>query len=235
MKTDIIDINPADIRPTPKSILAAQGIASEADIQPKVKDMATEACRIYDSLAQPIGLIRSITKEQLEIVLEGQGQNDSPNPLEDIYPRAEASALFAVTSGSEVSRKISALFKSHDFALGSLLDTAASEGTDRASRLMEKRFSQLLNGGDSSPTVLAYSPGYCGWHVSAQKVLFDLLSPEQIGITLRDSFLMEPLKSISGVLIAGPKEIHLFDNSFSFCGQCRTQPCLLRMGVLESG
>ena len=234
MKSQIIDINLTDIMPTPDSILAVQGMTAGTDIQPRVRDLAEEACRLYETLAMPIGLTRPITEEQLRIVLEGHGQNEKPNPLEEIFPRAEAAALFAVTSGAKVSRKISALFDSHDFALGSLLDTAASEGTDRASRLMENEFTRLHNSGDSSLTTLAYSPGYCGWHISAQKVLFEFLHPERIGITLRDSFLMEPLKSISGVLIAGPKEIHMFDNSFSFCGQCRTQPCLMRMGALES-
>ena len=70
---------------------------------------------------------------------------------------------------------------------------------------------------DSAATgigVLRYSPGYCGWHISGQRRLFAHLRPERIGITLHDSYLMEPLKSVSGVLIAGAKEIHAFADTY---------------------
>jgi len=80
--------------------------------------------------------------------------------------------------------------------------------------------------------VLRYSPGYCGWHVTGQRRLFAALRPEQIGITLGDSCLMEPLKSVSGVLIAGPRKIHQFKDAFPFCEQCTTRGCRERLRAL---
>ena len=80
--------------------------------------------------------------------------------------------------------------------------------------------------------VLRYSPGYCGWHVSGQGKLFDYLRPERIGLSLRTSFLMEPLKSVSGVLVAGPKEIHEFSASYDFCSRCDTRGCRQRIRTL---
>ena len=83
--------------------------------------------------------------------------------------------------------------------------------------------------------VLRYSPGYCGWHISGQRRLFDYLDPGQIGITLRESFLMDPLKSVSGVLIAGPREIHRFTDDYDFCDQCDTRGCRQRLRALYAG
>ena len=80
--------------------------------------------------------------------------------------------------------------------------------------------------------LLRYSPGYCGWHVSGQKRLFEFLQPQQIGITLRESFLMQPLKSISGVMIAGPIDIHRFKNDYPFCERCETEGCRERIRAL---
>jgi cobalamin-dependent methionine synthase I len=80
-----------------------------------------------------------------------------------------------------------------------------------------------------SMRLLRYSPGYCGWHVSGQRALFDVLRPEEIGITLRESFLMEPLKSISGVIVGGPAEIHSFENSYPFCADCEDRSCRKRI------
>ena len=79
---------------------------------------------------------------------------------------------------------------------------------------------------------LGYSPGYCGWHIGAQKKLFDRLGPEEIGIRLGESFLMEPIKSVSGVLVAGPAAIHRFRPAFPFCRGCTTHPCRRRMDDL---
>ena len=225
----IIHIDTSDICPVPEDILASQGIKPGTAVKPKVVELSRKACRLYEQLVAPRGLMMDISREEFETVYHGQGRNDSPGPIEEIYPRAYSMALFAVTSGPVVSKRISQLFKKDDFVLGSLLDTAASLGTDLAARRMERQLSETMVINGHSAFVLGYSPGYCGWHVSAQRALFDLLRPERIGITLRESFLMEPLKSISGVLLAGPPDIHLFDNTYTFCGQCQTQSCLLRM------
>ena len=45
---------------------------------------------------------------------------------------------------------------------------------------------------------LPYSPGYCGWDIREQQKLFSLFPPQPCGITLSDSFLMSPVKSVSG-------------------------------------
>ena len=87
---------------------------------------------------------------------------------------------------------------------------------------------------EAGGAVLSYSPGYCGWHISAQQKLFQYLRPGDIDISLNDSYLMTPLKSVSGVLVAGRKEIHYFDNSYPFCQDCKVESCLERMERVRS-
>ncbi|UCE26659.1 MAG: hypothetical protein JSW52_09965, partial [Candidatus Coatesbacteria bacterium] len=86
---------------------------------------------------------------------------------------------------------------------------------------------RLAKNGKLSPEsgVLRYSPGYCGWDISGQKKLFEYLKPNDVGITLRESYLMEPLKSVSGVIVAGPAEIHDFELNYPFCRDCVTKFC----------
>ena len=50
---------------------------------------------------------------------------------------------------------------------------------------------------------LPYSPGYCGWNICEQQKLFSFFPPEPCGIVLSDSFLMSPVKSISGFIGLG--------------------------------
>jgi cobalamin-dependent methionine synthase I len=137
-------------------------------------------------------------------------------------------ALFAVTLGSGVSERISLLFDEQEFALGALLDGAASESAEIACRVTETEYRRALTLQgrlNNDHGVLPFSPGYCGWHISAQRLLFDLLRPGEIGIALGETFLMEPLKSISGVLVAAPKAAFLFDDDFPFCATCATRTC----------
>ena len=105
-----------------------------------------------------------------------------------------------------------------------MLDGVASAGADRMATLLAARFLDALRAAGRFGTaclVLPYSPGYCGWHISGQRKLFDRACPASIGVTLRDSFLMEPLKSVSGVLLAGPREIHEFAADYPVCRRVR--------------
>jgi cobalamin-dependent methionine synthase I len=140
-----------------------------------------------------------------------------------------------VTLGAQVSGRIEALFSHNDFALGYVLDTVASEAAEVAADRLEDEYEGYLAeiaAWDSSSAHLRYSPGYCGWHISGQRKLFDRLRPEEIGIELNRSFLMQPLKSISGVLVSGPREIHFFNNNYRFCAACTTLSCRERLKPL---
>jgi hypothetical protein len=120
---------------------------------------------------------------------------------------------------------IGELFATREFALGSVLDAAASEATERAGDAVERRFRECAGGAPADAAALRYSPGYCGWDMTGQRALFAALRPEEIGITLRESCLMEPLKSMSGVIVAGPAAIHEFEDTYDFCADCRTRGC----------
>lgn len=186
----------------------------------------------FDSLAEPQGVISEVVHMDFDSIFQGEGLNDSAAPLEEIKGRADRLALCATTIGQPLCDKIGEYFKIDQFAQGSILDAVASIAADNAITYIENYYFDSLPAEYNENGIkktLCYSPGYCGWHVTAQRKLFAFLKPSQIGITLKTSCLMEPLKSISGVLITADKTIHEFDNSFSFCADCPSQPCLERM------
>lgn len=222
--------------PSAGAVLEGQGIPAGRSPDPRTARLAQDAIASYAERARPAGLLMEVGRDAFQIVYEGQGGNDPESPVKPIYRASDSLALFAVTVGEEVCAEISRLFASDDFALGSMLDAAASEGTEMAARLLEESYRRRLlsdNRLDARHGLLRFSPGYCGWHVSAQRALFESLRPGEIGITLNDSFLMRPLKSISGVLIAGAKEIFEFDDTFSFCAECATHECRDRIRGLR--
>lgn len=233
--TEIIRIPTEEIQPDLDALMRIQKMTSPESIRPEIRDQAQQALALFRQLAEPVAVLMPIGRDEFEPVYHGLGKNESPGPIESVYKQAKYLALFAGTVGQRICDKIAELFRLNEFVLGNFLDAAASEGTDRISHRLEARLASCLSGENritSTDRVLAYSPGYCGWHISAQKRLFAILRPEQIGITLRDSFLMEPLKSISGVLVAGPAEIHRFEGVYPFCSACRSQTCRVRAGLL---
>jgi hypothetical protein len=217
-----------DILPEQGAVLQHQGIPKHVNVSQTTQALFKNAMEIFTENANPVSLIGTLSIDQFDSIFRGEGNNPEDIPLKHIYPQAEQLALFALTMGSHISEKIEQLFKDNDFALGSMLDAVASLAADKAAEVCENYFHRQL-GEPSDLTVLSYSPGYCGWHISAQKKLFQFLHPEIIGISLNDSYLMIPLKSVTGVLVAGKKEIHFFDNDFPFCDDCKTYSCLVRM------
>lgn len=226
-----------EIMPDRDRILHAQGIYPGHRVKREISRAADRALRLFSELACPVSIVSEISREDFDPVYEGMGLNEDVSPIADVCRQAGHLMLFAATVGAEISGKIAHLFSVGDFVLGNALDVAASEGTDRISHWLEEFFEATVSEEyppDSDLVVFAYSPGYCGWHISAQKALFDTLRPSEIGITLRDSFLMDPLKSISGVLAAGPKDIHRIDADYPFCIECEGQPCRARLKAIEN-
>ena len=216
-------------------ILRSQGIPDDAELSENFEKIYGEATELFRELAESKGIIAGITTSHFEEVFRGEGLNDKENPVEEIYRKSSYLALFAVTLGPVLSEKVTELFDTGEYASGYMLDSVSSYTVDKLSYLAARHLQSELAGREPSTNslrVLSYSPGYCGWHISGQKKLFEVLHPEEIGITLNESCLMSPIKSVSGVLIAGPGEIHRFVNSYPFCNTCRTKSCIERMRYL---
>ena len=232
----IVNFTPEDIVLNRLDILRSQGIPEEAELTENFEKIYREAIELFQELAEPAGIIAGITIVDFKEVFAGEGQNEKENPVEEIYRKSGYLALFVVTLGAVLSSKVTELFVNGDYAFGYMLDSVSSYAADKLTDLAAAHLQLELNmkkPAASSWRVLSYSPGYCGWNISGQKKLFEALRPEEVGITLNDSYLMSPVKSVSGVLIAGPGEIHEFANSYPFCDTCRTRSCIGRMRNLH--
>jgi hypothetical protein len=235
MMSEVIKISTLDVVPDEKSVMLLQGIPLSNKPPENAQELFAAAKDVYRECVQPAGIMKEIQHEEFQDVYKGQSLNAEHSPVPKIAAKANGLALFAVTLGQVVHDKINELFEAKELALGSMLDSAASAGAEKAADMVEIKFLESLRTRSmvgKGTVVMRYSPGYCGWHVSGQRKLFEYLKPEQIGIKLRDSFLMEPLKSVSGVMIAGTIDIHFIHDDYSFCGECETHSCQDRIKML---
>ena len=219
-----LEWTPAESLPGRAEVLHLQGLPRDGTPSPRTAALFEEARAAYLVAAEPRAVVAGVPRDVFAEVYRGEGRNAPETPLAAVYPQAGRLALFTATVGERVTADIRAMFERNQPALAAMLDSVASAAADR----LADRLGPLAWAGEPRAEAwraLPYSPGYCGWDVTGQRRLFAHLQPGEIGVTLGDSCLMQPLKSVSGVLVAGPEEIHVFAPSYPCCAECRDPSC----------
>lgn len=168
-------------------------------------------------------LINEITEELLllggikaeYIVFPGIGLNHEEKSLQiagvtfNIKPiiyrqmkEAEEAALFICTAGPVIGEMSRSSMKGGDLLKGYVYDVIGSEVVEAAADLMQEELRKSMSPAGKGITN-RFSPGYCGWDVAEQHQLFSFFKDNFCGITLTESALMNPVKSVSGVIGIG--------------------------------
>ena len=220
-------LQPGGLAPTEEVLFERIGLPPDR-ASGRHRDQARAALARFLELVRPALLQRSVAADGFMDIFAGEGLNEHPSPLEKITSAAERLCVYALTMGRGVSEEIPALFKTGREVEGLFLDAAASHAAEAASdRGGEAWLDDLKARGEmpSDSAVLPFSPGYCGWHLSGQKKLLDYVHAADIGITINSSYLMDPLKSVSGVWVAGSKLIFADNADYAFCAACAQPTC----------
>jgi cobalamin-dependent methionine synthase I len=137
--------------------------------------------------------------------------------------KSDSVAVFLCTAGPEIGDHARQLINEKDFLKGYIFDIAGSEIVEAAADKMQEALRINLLA-ENIMITNRYSPGYCGWHVSEQHKLFTLVPGNYCNISLTDSSLMQPIKSVSGFIGLGGKV------RFSpyTCNLCDMQNCIYR-------
>ncbi|MBQ9678455.1 MAG: methionine synthase [Prevotella sp.] len=144
-----------------------------------------------------------------------------------IIPRqlrgAEAYALFICTSGTAYEAYQQRLKDGGDMVRVFIADALGSVIAEHCADQMEVSLQESIDKLGWHHTN-RFSPGYCGWHVSQQQLLFPLFEGHTCGVRLTDSSLMVPIKSVSGIIGLG-KDVRHLDYT---CGLCDFKQCFRR-------
>ncbi|MCK9229634.1 MAG: hypothetical protein M0Q23_00115 [Syntrophales bacterium] len=131
---------------------------------------------------------------------------------------------FVATIGPEIDRKIKALSRGNRCADEYLLDRVGSlaieEFVNAFHLEMEQRFT-----GENKGVTMRFSPGYCDWPLDDQRKLFTLVDTEYIGVSLTESLLMMPRKSVSGIFGIAETEGGRLPPIHNPCLHCRERRC----------
>jgi len=129
--------------------------------------------------------------------------------------KMEQAILFAATVGPKFDMWSKKAFDSGDALEGYMIDMLGSEIAENIAEWVHNKinlYAKELGLNCSN----RYSPGYCGWNVSEQHLLFNFFPEKFCGISLTDSALMKPHKSVSGIIGIG-SNIKRKDYPCDFC------------------
>ena len=136
---------------------------------------------------------------------------------------SEAYTLFMCTAGEEFEAFQQRLKTGGDMVRVFIADALGSVIAEKCADQMELTLQESIDKLGWKHTN-RFSPGYCGWHVSEQQKLFPLFDGHTCGITLTESSLMVPIKSVSGIIGLG-REVRKLDYT---CGLCTFEKCYKR-------
>ncbi|MBN1117643.1 MAG: methionine synthase [Bacteroidales bacterium] len=137
--------------------------------------------------------------------------------------KAEYLAFFICTIGNSIERTSKEYLSKGDLLEGYIFDLIGSESAENLAEVVHQEVMEYAQSGGLQISN-RYSPGYCNWDVSEQFKLFSLFPSEQIKIKLTDSALMNPIKSVSGIIGIG-RDLKFKPYS---CKLCSDEKCIYR-------
>jgi len=185
-----------------------------------IRVMAEEIIRRLIPVARVRYMYRIVPAERInprQMVVDGT--LFTPNGIICSYLDGMTHAcIYVTTAGLEFDAAVKELCKEGDIVADFIAD---SIGTTLAELAVEKLEQEL----SPRPGVSkSYSPGYCGWDIREQHLFFPLFPEKPCGITLTESSLMSPEKSISGFFAMGD---HLQKQPYH-CEICKNTKCYKR-------
>jgi len=134
-------------------------------------------------------------------------------------------ALFIATAGPQVERLASTLLREQDDLGAMVLNAVGAERAEAAEAVVLRQLREMAGPAGMAPT-LPYSPGYCGMKLVEQRKLFSLFDTQWVGVTLTPDCLMQPIKSVSGLVGLGLAADVV--NFGSPCDRCEHHNCNMR-------
>jgi len=135
-----------------------------------------------DDLLEPAAIYRIIDYEET---------NKHP-----IFDHAKKVALCICTIGPRLEKEIENLTKKNELLRALVLDALGSEAAEEVAIESDQIIAAKAREMNLWPSK-RFSPGYGKWDIKEQRFVFSVLPGQKIGVSLKESCMMVPRKSIS--------------------------------------
>jgi hypothetical protein len=173
-----------------------------------LEEMLSENRMVCIKALKPAALYESFSIDKIvdsSVYFESGHIFNGPN-ISKILKGSEFAVIFMLTLGKEIDDLIKKVRDGGDTLRTIIMDSVTTDmlGTvgDHVGRIIKNNISVPEGYASTCP----YSPGQYKWTIEEQKELFEMADGSKIGISLNQSYLMIPFKSVSGVYGFGPKD-----------------------------
>ena len=134
----------------------------------------------------------------------------------------EKVAIFALTIGNHLEEMVTYLAENGLIVQANVLDAIGSGAAEQLAVFVEDKIRKIAA---SQGLIISrrFSPGYCDWELSQQKMVFRAMNGDSAGVYLTEGCLMLPQKSISGIIGIGPASRNI--ENYNPCHTCNKKDC----------
>jgi hypothetical protein len=111
----------------------------------------------------------------------------------------EKVACIAVTVGENIENEVTRKFDAGNYVSSVLLDAAATAAVEQAADELEKAIARVVSK-ESLKMRWRFSPGYGDWQLENQKSFFYVTGAPEIGMSLTESLMLVPRKSVTAII-----------------------------------
>ncbi len=225
-KETIITPDYESVRPTPEEVAIIMGYSpgTEPSYVPEMLSVLLNEAMDNVTAAGCYSMFETeMVKVPQGLILHSSGNLRCGSRIARQLLGSDSFALFITTVGNNFDAWIKSKASGGDILAEYLCSSIGSVIADKVADLVQDAIkSYALERGKGITN--RYSPGYCSWNVREQRGIFDLLPADKIGVTLTPSFLMKPIKSISGIIGIGTGK----EPGPYMCDLCDMKNCLVK-------
>jgi len=162
---------------------------------PNLEQRVAEAVQESLMLLKPQGIYKNFEIKSVGGIVEAQGLTINSKNVAELLKNSSQLSLFLVTIGPETEQRA----QSSDALDALIFDTIGSIGVEAAANSINKIITDEAKT-KGFKTTTRYSIGYGDWNISQQKDILQILGGKNLGVSLTESFIMVPQKSITAIL-----------------------------------
>jgi len=216
----------AEVRPEPSALISYLQLP-DMESYSLVRDIVDKT---FNTLASTEGIrggyrifnCESVDIAKGEIVCQ-QNTIETGRRISGYMKKATQVALFVCTAGSIFTTLAQNYQKNGDFLEAFVVDSIGSATVENAMNSIQHSLEKEMKK-EGKKITNRYSPGYCEWSLSGQRSLFRTIGENPTGIKINESCLMQPIKSVSGIIGIGQN----VKKCPYGCKICRNETCVYR-------
>lgn len=153
------------------------------------------------ALCHPTGCwlrLNIVERDSKSVTLEN-GDMLTSTSLAELLASSHAVLLTASTVGAGIVEAATAASNAGEGVKALVYDAVGSEMVDETIGWIHGYIGQQLKRGSEKLTRRRFSPGYGDLGLENQKIIYDILNLDKLGIRLNDSLIMVPEKSVTAI------------------------------------